>query len=419
MKKTMSINIAGQLFRIDEDAFEILTRYLEHVSDRLKSEQGGEETISDIETRIAEIFGGGSEPPLLVSREMVDNMINIMGAPEEYNAESAATQGGAAGPRKPLYDPDSLPARAGKTLSVLARAFRKVMSAVLRVLAVTLGALFTIFGFILLFTFGLLFFFHNAPFVKTLIEPDIQNMQMLLSIAIGSNLVQTVFILSALVILIPLAALTYLGIKLIFKIGASSKLFRVIVFVTWIAAMCALCVILTLRLSIYANHDSIEEKVKLDSPPRTLWIAPLKKVAEIGYDEKAAVDLSTFWRKSSTGQLFCTPELSIYGSDTTSAWISVERRAYSKSYTQASKNARMIDYTWKFSRDTLYLDEYFKLPEGSPWNGSTLNIDISLPEGTLIKPVPGANLSTWLFRVRDHAATMFRIKEGDVEEITK
>jgi len=84
MKKNLDINIAGQLFRVDEDAWEILKHYLDHVSARFRTEQGGDETLSDIEARIAEIFGGGKEPPTLVSKEMVTDMINIMGAPEDY-----------------------------------------------------------------------------------------------------------------------------------------------------------------------------------------------------------------------------------------------------------------------------------------------------------------------------------------------
>ncbi len=73
MKKTMNINIAGQLFRIDEEAWEILTHYLDHVATRFRTEQGGDETLADIESRIAEILGGGNEPPLLVSKEMVND----------------------------------------------------------------------------------------------------------------------------------------------------------------------------------------------------------------------------------------------------------------------------------------------------------------------------------------------------------
>lgn len=68
MKKTLDINIAGQLFRVDEDAWEVLKHYLDHVSARFKSEQGADETLADIEARIAEISEAARSLPLLSRR---------------------------------------------------------------------------------------------------------------------------------------------------------------------------------------------------------------------------------------------------------------------------------------------------------------------------------------------------------------
>jgi hypothetical protein len=414
MKKTMNINLAGQLFRIDEEAYQILSRYLRHVSAKFRNEAGGEETIADIENRIAEIFGGGKEPPLLISTEMVQGMIETMGAPEEYYDESSTIP---AGSRKSLYDPNALLARTGRALSSFWDALARILSAVLRILAVALGLFFTVTGFLLLFLFVLFFFFNDASFMTAMIEPELVNLPLLLSIVLGEQLVQTVCLLAAAVILIPLASLSYLGIKLIFRIGASPKLLRIVLFVTWVASLCALTILLTLQFARYGSHDKVGEKVSLSPPPKLLWIAPLRKAAENGHDEKAVVDLFTFWRKSSTGQLFGTPELSIYGSDTSLAWISIEKSARSKSYDEAWKNARAIDFSWKISRDTLYLDEYFSLPAGYPWNGSTVDIDLSLPEGTEVRPVRSTNLSAWLFRWHDPGVTRFRIKEGYPQEL--
>lgn len=114
MKRTLDINIAGQLFRIDEDAWEVLKHYLDHVHARFKSEQGGEETLQDIEARIAEIFGGGNEPPTLVSKEMVHDMINIMGAPEDYYDNATQADKQFISTRKSMYDPNSLSARSAE-----------------------------------------------------------------------------------------------------------------------------------------------------------------------------------------------------------------------------------------------------------------------------------------------------------------
>ena len=418
MKKTMNINIAGQLFRIDEDAYEILTRYLEHVATRFRAEQGGDETLADIESRIAEIFGGGNEPPPLVSKEMVNDMINIMGAPEDYYDNVAGIRGSTGYTRRSMYDPNSLSARFGKALAEFFRAFGRVMSAIIRVFAFIFGTVFTIIGFVLLFASVLVLFFNNAPFISSAMEPEILNTHTLLSIVLNSNVVWPVIVLTAITVLFPLAALTYLGIKLIFNIRYNSRVFGMIMFVIWIAAACALGVILSLQLSVYSNNERVEERIALDTPVKTLWLAPLDRISDISYDEKASVeDVMTFYLNSPTGQLRGRVDLNIYGSDTTSGWISVEKSASSNSDREAWQNARAISYNWKFSGDTLYLDEYFSLPAGNKWYGSHVDIDIRLPEGSEVRCVPGTSFETWMFGKFDPESTACRVEDGFLEEI--
>ncbi len=416
MKKTININIAGQLFKLDEDAYEILTRYLNHVAARFRSEPGGEETVSDIESRIAEIFGGGNEPPTLVSKEMVKEMINIMGAPEDYYDEASAANGGHIYARKQMYDPNSFSARLGKGLSDFFRGLGKALSGVLRILVIILGTIFTIIGFTLLFAFVFILFFHNAPILKDVISPDLININALLSIVLNTKLVIPILILSAIVILLPLAGLTYLGIKLIFNIKEKLGVFNIIMFLTWIAAACALGVLLSLQLVVYGNHERIEDRLVLDNPPETLWIAPGKTVSSLKYDELASADNFTFYKSSNPERLYCTADLSISASDTTTGYISVERIAHSNSENEAYLNARAIDFDWRYSGDTLYLDEFFSLPEGSRWSGSQVDIDISLPQNTVVKFVKGSDHTRWLFWMHNPDATMFRITQWNEGE---
>ncbi|HWR74385.1 MAG TPA: hypothetical protein VN276_02025 [Bacteroidales bacterium] len=421
MKKTMNINIAGQLFRIDEDAWEILTRYLDHVATRFRTEQGGDETLADIESRIAEIFGGGKEPPALVSKEMVSDMINIMGAPEDYYDDTSVNHETTAyTTRKSMYDPNSPSARTGRALSEFFRAFGKVMSAILRVIAIIFGVIFTVTGFVLLITFAMVLFFHNAPFLASAMEPEMTNVHTLLSIVLNSNMVWPVIILTAIVIIIPPMALTYLGIKMIFNIKERLRILTIITTVIWFAALCCLGVFLSLQLSVYSNSERIEKKISLEAPPKILWIAPLRTISDIKYDETASVDHFTFYLNSSDGQLYATADLNIYGSDTTSGWISVEKRSSSNSDSEAWSNARAIDYGWKFSGDTLYLDEYFSLPAGSNWNGSLVDIDLGLPEGTEVRCAPETSLSKWQFNIHNLDGNgVFRIEEGHLKEISE
>lgn len=412
MKKNLDINIAGQLFRVDEDALEILKHYLDHVAARFRTEQGGDETLQDIEGRIAEIFGGGKEPPTLVSKEMVTDMINIMGAPEDYYDDGPAAKNSTLYVRKSMYDPNSPSARFGRALSGFFRAFGKMISAILRVFAVILGAIFTLTGFLLFFTFVILIFFNNVPFFSSVMEPEMTNVHDLLGIVLSTNAVWPILILTALVTLLPLAALIWLGVKLIFRIRESFRVLNIILFLVWIASLCALAIILSLRLSVYSNSESLEKRLTLDPAPETLWINTLNKQSDLSYDRYASVEDFRFFRESGSGLLRVSPDLSIRGSENGTGYISVERRASSNSDAEAVRNARQIEYNWKFSGDTLYLDEYFTLPAGARWNGSMIDVDIRLPEGTEVRFVPGVSPDVLNFRVFSGENPAWRITDG-------
>ncbi len=85
MNKTVNINLAGTFFHIDEDAYQKLQRYLEAIKRSFTNTQGSEEIIADIEARISELFFERVDNDRqVVSTALVDDIIAIMGQPEDY-----------------------------------------------------------------------------------------------------------------------------------------------------------------------------------------------------------------------------------------------------------------------------------------------------------------------------------------------
>ncbi len=88
MKKTFTINISGTIFHIEEDAYEVLQKYLINLKKHFGSGEEGKEIISDIEARIAEIFSEKStEEKSVVTIDMVNEIVEIMGTPEDFAEE--------------------------------------------------------------------------------------------------------------------------------------------------------------------------------------------------------------------------------------------------------------------------------------------------------------------------------------------
>jgi len=85
MNKTVNINLAGIFFHIDEDAYLKLQRYLEAIKRSFTDSQGRSEIIADIEARIAELFSERIQnEKQVVGVKLVDEVITIMGQPEDY-----------------------------------------------------------------------------------------------------------------------------------------------------------------------------------------------------------------------------------------------------------------------------------------------------------------------------------------------
>lgn len=94
MKKTFNINLGGQIFHIDDDAFNKLEAYLGALRQQFSSTSGGDEILNDVETRMAELFKERTaNTKEVINIQDVDEAIAIIGKPEDFWHEDEASQG--------------------------------------------------------------------------------------------------------------------------------------------------------------------------------------------------------------------------------------------------------------------------------------------------------------------------------------
>lgn len=92
MKKTLTANISGTVFHIEEDAYDKLQRYLGTIRGQFAGTEGRDEIMADIEARIAELFQERLDGKRqVVSLTDVDHVIGVMGQPEDYLGEEGPT----------------------------------------------------------------------------------------------------------------------------------------------------------------------------------------------------------------------------------------------------------------------------------------------------------------------------------------
>lgn len=87
MKKTLTVNLNGIVFHIDEDAYQLLDSYLTNLRIHFSREEGSDEIMSDFEARISELLNERIRLGFnVITIEHVEEVIQRMGKPEELFA---------------------------------------------------------------------------------------------------------------------------------------------------------------------------------------------------------------------------------------------------------------------------------------------------------------------------------------------
>lgn len=95
MKQVININFQGRVVPIEVTAFDILKNYTESLNRHFANEQGKEEIINDIESRIGELFQEKLKSgATCITEEDVNNIIKNMGRPEDFDTTGDESQAG-------------------------------------------------------------------------------------------------------------------------------------------------------------------------------------------------------------------------------------------------------------------------------------------------------------------------------------
>lgn len=479
MDKTININLAGALFKIDEEAYKILRDYLRAIDLRFRNMKGGNETVEDIETRISEIFQSRKGIAGVITRENVEYMISIIGKPEEF--ESAETEEELTDPacrRKRLHrNPDdtiiagvcgglgaylntdpvllrilfviftaffafgfflylilwvALPvannenrrremygseygrvmaqrrhvtginsvnvpsynkgyyqtSRAGNAINEVFRAAGRVLYIILRIFLVFVGALLLLTGFMFLLTFVLIFVFKMpGAFSTNAFDFNIVYLPDFLNYLVSPAIYPWIIILAVLVLFLPLLALFYWGIKMIFWFRANDGALSLIMLVVWVMSLTALAIMLFSEGVSFADTSRSASKTPLGNPADTIYLAASNRVSDLITERTMPFNTEEYsvLINEEKRELYISPEMEIDNTNEEPSGISVRKESYGNSEINAFNKSKELIYNYNISGDTIYFDDYFTIPSGRRWSGDNIKITINLPVGTTLK----------------------------------
>ena len=99
MKKIININLSGRVVPIEDSAYESLQRYIESLRRYFANEEGRDEIINDIESRIAELMNDKiKKGAAAITDDDVLEIINSMGRIEDFEQVEAEERAASSGP---------------------------------------------------------------------------------------------------------------------------------------------------------------------------------------------------------------------------------------------------------------------------------------------------------------------------------
>ncbi|MDR3193912.1 MAG: PspC domain-containing protein [Tannerella sp.] len=118
MKKTLTVNLGGIVFHIDEDAYQLLDTYLSNLRIHFSREEGTDEIMNDFEARISELLSERIKLGFrVITIEHIEDVIKRMGKPEEIfagdeekqdneNGNASFQESDSKGKKRLMRDPD-------------------------------------------------------------------------------------------------------------------------------------------------------------------------------------------------------------------------------------------------------------------------------------------------------------------------
>jgi len=276
--------------------------------------------------------------------------------------------------------------RIGGALNEIFRAIVSVIRLCFRIILITIGAFLILMGFSFLALFVGVLVFNLGPWLPDTMAAGNINFADLLPMVISSAVVPWVKVLSIFVVALPLVALVYWGLKLIFRFRVKDGIISIVALGMWVIASFALTMIIVNQGISYAESGKKVERTELASVGDSLYLTIGKDLSISEYEKKIPVpsDDNFMFYTTTSGKIYCSAEFNIFPTDEEVMYMEVVRYGNGATRRIADEKAEKIEYSYSLRNNTLFADSYFGLPESSKWNGSFVKVNIFMPEGSSI-----------------------------------
>jgi len=271
------------------------------------------------------------------------------------------------------------PERSRSALEDLMRAFGLVMVAIFKFLIAAVGIIFMVVGSVFLaglimLVLGFTNVFGHFQFLDGIDFPGIA------SFFTNTSHYYIAVISLVILVLVPIAALIYGGIKILFDIKGRHPVLRAFLLVSWILAL-----ILFTTLTIMNVPNSAIEASGSDTS-----VIKTQKHPRLIIDVRDNMSNKTITRYSVLGyrfnyskwdeSLYDEAQLELTPSADEQFYLIVEKRIKNVDLQNTQHYLDRINYNWYSQDSVLYLDKYFDTDDDDFWMLANVQVELQIPE---------------------------------------
>ncbi len=275
-------------------------------------------------------------------------------------------------------------AKVGSAFNEIFRAFGKFFIILFRIIIAIVGVAFIIGGFSALISYIIIAFFQSPILMGSFLDTGLFNINDFLSVLVGPALAPWIIILTSLVVILPLLGMVYWGIRMVFQFRAKDLILNIAMFIIWIVSCAALSLLLFSEGISFSHSGRVSHEMQIEEETE-LHLVLAKDISTVSYDKVLSLPKNNikFYLQETGENIYGTPEIDLYSTEEES-YIKVTKYSSGRTTGHARKQADNIEYKLKLSNDTLLLDGFYTIPDGTMWPGANVKIRIYLNEGDRI-----------------------------------
>jgi phage shock protein PspC (stress-responsive transcriptional regulator) len=275
--------------------------------------------------------------------------------------------------------------RIGSAINEVFMAIGRVFYIILRIFLIFTGIVFVLTGFLFILCFVMVFIFGLFSIDSSGI--NLINFTDFLNYIVNPAVVPWIIILTSIAFILPMLALIYWGVKMIFWFRARDGVVSLVALVVWVMTIAILAIISFNEGISFAENAKISAQVVLRHSPDTLYVMSDHKIEDLKFDKEFDLpheEYSVFINDGKR-ELYIRPFLNLEKSDDKLTTVEVRKSSAGLTEIDAMKKIDGLKYNYSIKGDTIHLDEYFTSPAGRKWAADNVRINLSIPTGTILK----------------------------------